>query len=1393
MALPLNKIFVAIILLFITELASGNDLDISFRTVSASNSLSQSSVLSMIQDSKGFLWFGTKDGLNRFDGYEFVSYKYDPKNTNSISNNEVSCLEIEGDRYLWIGTRSGGINRMELSTGKITRFTNLTYDDLIRDIYCDPNGNIWAGTTEGLFLFKPPVDTHEKGEFINVSNHAVFRRKTNVPFIPIRKNIPIVSILLLGEGKLLTGAEEGLFEYDINQNSFQSISDITLTKSVFTSLLQDSKGRIWTSSYDGVFRLDPVQGHTDYRIFEYSTSKPDVSFRLPVDWVEDMVEDQSGNIWLATRGAGLIRMVDDRVANVFNNTSTLPNRISDKLLNSLFIDRTGVLWIGTESHEALYVDLFAKQFRSILPDSWDNKGLSDNLVTAITGNKELLYVGTSAKGIDVFKFEQETVNKLYSIPRIYIGQGQWKSEISDLLCDSDGVLWIGSATNSLVCYSKSEGFKSYDVNGFIFSLMDDHRGNVWFGTWGQGLGYINKKTFRIEQYNEVSEQTMGLSSDKILKVYLDSKGLLWAGTKGGGVNVAPFDDVIHRRGAFTIFRHQPGSINSLSYNDVFDIFEDSQGTIWLGTASGLNRIIVPDGMVRNEAIQSGKITFEVINEKQGLPGDMVYSIKEDTKGNLWLGTNKGLSRYSIKDKNLINYGINDGLASGKFNQNSAWNDSNGRLFFGGVNGITYFDPDSIASNPFEARINISGFRLHNRSVLPGEKVNGRIILINDIAYTDQLDLAFNDNEISFAFSALHFSSPDKVRYSYRLLGFNDNWQEVSSLSRRATYTNLRFGEYVFQVKATNNDGVLSDTVRQLKIIIHPPFYLTVWAYLIYLLVFLFLLIIFRRYSLIAVTRKNQFVIESIEHKKETEIAEAKMRFFTNVSHEIRTPLTLIYAPLQQLLEKEGPETDTGKVLSMILRNVKRLLNQVNQLLELRKMEKDRYQMIYSNFSLKDLFEETLPDFAAIIHQKSIVVNLESSGDVVVNADRRLLGTVVYNLLSNAIKYSPENGQLHIKIEEREEVAGNSAVFKLSDEGPGIPEHALQKVFNRFYQLKKTEQGHLGGSGIGLSIVKEFVEQHAGSVKVYNNESKGCCFEVVLPVKKAVIGETQAELTNNKWTAEQLDVVHSTASEDPKEGDDLASKKLNLWIIEDDVELALYLKSVFGVRFDVSLFFDGSQAFEAFKDAQPDLVICDVMLPGMNGIELTTRIKANRNTSHIPIIILTAKADDDNMVGGLSAGADNYLIKPFNINVLEAQVLSLVKSRNAFRNKFSRQMVLAPTEEVLTTSDEKFLARLKEITERRMVDPTFDVANLIDDMHMSHSIILKRVKDLTGMSLVEFIRTMRIQKAAQIFRQDKLSVSEVSFMVGFSDPKYFSKCFAKEIGEKPTEYIKKYHG
>jgi signal transduction histidine kinase/ligand-binding sensor domain-containing protein/DNA-binding response OmpR family regulator len=1356
-----------------------------FRNVMSFNKLSHFSVQCIIQDSLGFIWIGTNDGLNLFDGYEYRYYRYDPHDNNSISNNDICCLEIQNNTYLWIGTRGGGVNRMNLLTGKITRFIDKSFDGLVRDVFVDQHNTVWIATVKGLMKYVEDQSV-EGGHFVNVSQQAVYRRVNNIAFTATQRNTAIQVINQVSPDKLLVGADTGVFEYDIKTGEFKElIPDID---EVTTCIMSDKKGNIWISSFNGVVKLTKASGADAYHPTYYNT-KAEPQYRLPADRVQAVQEDQDGNIWFGSRGGGLTLIKNDIVVPI--NAKYIDGATKlDNLINALFIDRNGILWIGQENYGLKIVDLLGDKFKTYLGDN-QNDG-NQYLVSAITGKGDNIWAGTVSSGIDVFKYEGGKLLHINTIALDFIDNQGGNKEVVSLLRDKDDNLWIGASTNSVWRYSEKKGISKYPVNGYVQTLMEDNMDNIWFGTWRQGIGYVNKRTGVVEQYNTNPSRMLGLSNDLVFSLKLDSQGLLWVGTKGGGLNVAPVKDVMARQGRFVIYRHQPSDSTSISYDDVQDIIETKDGQIWVATGRGINQLCVPQGKNRNAAILDGTAFFKTVTQDNGLPGNMVYSIREDNDGYLWLGTNNGLCRFSPKDNSVIVYDENDGLPSSYFKKNAAFvNPNNGLVCFGGLNGLVFFKPRNIVQDAFKPTVRMTSFRLNNQLIEPGQEQAGRIPLEQNISYTHHLELSHSQNDITFEFSALNYSFSNNLRYAYRLLGYSDKWIETDSKNRRLTYTNLNAGHYTLQIKATDSDGSWTKQSADIDIDILPPFWLTSWAYLIYVIFTLALLFLFRKYSIIRINEKNKLQIERLEQNKRSEIFEAKFRFFTNVSHEIRTPLTLINEPLQQLLSRQDLSAEAQETAHMVRRNLKRLLNQVNQLLEFRKMESDKYVLKYSSFKIDEVLKSIVADFDVVVKNKNIEVEILCDNEIVVNADRQLIDTILFNLVSNSLKFLPANGKLCLEaVTHANDARVDIGFFKIlvADNGPGIPEYDVAHVFDRFFQSQNNSNNHLGGTGIGLSIVKEYVEQHNGIVDVCNLPDGGCCFQVVIPIS----GTAFSNVSPNETTLLIDDEKEIAMNDDKLQQVDNSMVNHTMVLVEDDVDLAIYIKGIFEGQFKVIHFDDGKEALARIGEVSPDIMICDLMLPGMNGLALTARLKENQETSHIPIIMLTAMSEDEAMAKGLGLGADSYLTKPFNTAVLKAQVGSILRSRELFRARFSKRLVLEPALENIVPQDEKFIRKIMEVTERRMSEFTFEVGDIVDEMGMSHTLLLKKFKALTGMSLVEFIRSMRIKKAVQLFQQDKFSIADVAYKVGFSDPKYFSKCFANEMGLKPSDFVKQCH-
>ncbi|MCW3785828.1 hybrid sensor histidine kinase/response regulator transcription factor [Plebeiibacterium sediminum] len=1361
-------------------------IDYKIKNVESTNRLSHLSVQCIAKDSTGFLWVGTKDGLNRFDGYQYISYKYDPENKNSVSNNEISCLEVQRDSFLWIGTRGGGINRLGLKNGSFKRYPYDTFDGFVRDISIDKNQDVWAATSVGLLKYNK-----QKDQFINVTEGAVFRKFNNEPFIPRDRNISAQNIFALNEKKLIVGSSTGVFVFDIEKGDFKVISPGLRWVSITKAITKDNAGNIWLANYDGLIKLIAQSDSDSYEETIYS-ARVDEPFHLRSNRIDDVIIDQKNNVWFIEEGSGLARLEGDKII-YYNDLLNQEELNTVNIINDLYYDDDGLLWIGTEGSELCTINLSTNPFRFVTTKNEKNRLVKFEKIKAVFSKRDQLLLGTLNGSIYQYNLNNNDLNFNRKLEVEFDGQKLDKL-IETLLLDKQDNIWLGTSLTSLICCRANGEFNDYEVGGYVFSLMEDHYSNIWFGTWRGGMGYVNTSTNEITKYMGTSKEMLGLSNNVVLSLHETSNGYLLVGTKGGGLNIAPLDQVISKQGSFDVYTHVPGKENSLSHNDIYKIFESKNGEIWLGTGRGLAKLIPAKGSTLEKSLKNGTISFKEITEKDGLPGGIVYTISEDKNGFLWLGTNRGLCRYSREDGNVIEFIPDDLDVVQSYDESAQYNGINSqRLFFGGLNGLVYFNPDSVIHDLKNLPVYFTNLSVLNNKIVPGYKYDGRVILNNEITYSKSIKLKHNEKLFSIEFSSLNTNYlKDKTKYKYRLIGFNDQWIEILGQDRSVTFTNLQSGDYRLQVKASNSDGSWSEKTAELKIVVQPPFWLTPWAYALYLCFILFLLLAFRRYSLIRLKEKNQLQIQELEHRKEVEISEAKIRFFTNVSHEIRTPLTLINEPLRQLASIEELPAEAKDLSGVIMRNMRRLLNQVNRLLELRKMDDGLYTLKHSKISIKELLTKVMYEFELAVKSKNIKVVYNIPEGIYIKADWQLLETVIYNLISNAIKFLPQEGGL-LELECETNIVNpknneNQIRISVADNGPGIPQSEIDHVFDCFYQAKSVEESNIGGTGIGLAIVKEYVELHKGSVTIKNLERGGCRFDIILPFKDFV-GDTVEEQIEFEQSG-KIKLSKGSYSDFFKEITGGSYHKMV--IVEDDIELATYLAEIFKVHFSITHFPDGLSALDNISEIMPDIVITDLMMPQLNGMQLTEKLKENQETSHIPIVMLTAKSEDESKIKGLKFGADSYITKPFNTEVLVAQITSIIKSRNLFKEHFSKNLNLEPAESEVVSAEDKFIKKIMELTEARLEDPTFEVPDIVDEIGMSHSLVLRKFKAITGMSLVEFVRSMRIKKAVQLFKQEKLTVSEVAYRVGFSDPKYFSKCFTTEVGERPSDFIKKHH-
>jgi signal transduction histidine kinase/DNA-binding response OmpR family regulator/ligand-binding sensor domain-containing protein len=1115
-------------------------------------------------------------------------------------------------------------------------------------------------------------------------------------------------------------------------------------------------------------------------------------------WVEKLIRDTNGDIWIATRGAGLILWdSDNNIHNYYNNPS-LSSNIGDNIINSLLIDNSGILWIGTESRGAVTLDLFRKKFNHLENYTETGRNLTTNLVTAITGNNNEIWVGSAYNGLDYLKFRPDNTIETLHFDEIPYNSNNTSNEIISLLYDNNETLWVGTASNYLVSFDKDQQFKSHQTGSFAFALHQDQQDDIWIGTWGKGLGYMPDPDNEIKFFANQPHDSRSLSGDVILSIFDDNHGNLWVGTKGRGLNVAALDVI--KEGYNNFIRYEN---DKLLHNDVYCVLQDSEGIIWIGTGGGLNRINLYDDRETSQHFFKGRAEFEAYTEKDGLPANLIYGLLEDNNGNIWISTTKGVSKFDKETDEFVNYDANDGLQSNEFHSNAFFSPDGEQMFFGGVNGLTFFDAKDIASNNKPFDVVISGLKVLNQQVLPHKKIKGKTILDKTISNTKTITLNNQHKDFSIEFSALHLNNLEGVQYAYRLIGFDDEWRYLTDGEHSVTYTNLWEGEYTFQVKATNGDGVWNQKPTELIIDVKPPIWRSIWFYPVYLLIIVLGLLLFRRYSLIKVTEKNRLHIEHIERTNLIENTEAKMRFFTNISHEIRTPLTLISNPLEDVINQGNIDEKSKNNLKLVAKNVNRLIHLTNQFLQLRKIDKGGVEPHYSEVSINKFLKEIISFFINKSYNKDLQLNFSSSidGSSKVWIDTEMITTAVYNIISNAYKFTPENGKINVSLYQKSEEptkikklrkkaqSKNWICIDISDNGPGIPPEEVKNIFHRFYQSKQKNNSEMAGSGIGLSIVKEYIELNKGKIEVQSKQGEGTTFTIYLPTGDEHIKDNKISLQPVKPVDKLQSLESNTSSEEIKAAHiPQENEKPTLLIVEDDKDLCSYLDNALNDKFNIETANDGAEGIKLALKHLPNIIISDVMMPITDGLELTNQLKNNEKTRHIPIILLTAKAADESKMEGYKTGADLYVSKPFKMELLKVQIDQLMASRKVLSEIFSKQIMLSPRNIAISSNDEKFLTRLNEVIDDHLSEPEFDVAAMVEKMNQSHSTVLKKVKSLTGMSLVEFVKSHRLKRAAQILEKDSFQIAEVAYMVGFSDPKYFSKCFSKEFNKTPSEYV-----
>jgi ligand-binding sensor domain-containing protein/signal transduction histidine kinase/DNA-binding response OmpR family regulator len=1310
-----------------------------FRQLTLENGLSQNSVMAIAQDSRGFMWFGTRYGLNRYDGIRFKVYNTVEADTTSVSNNSITALLSDSEGRLWIGTATG-LNRYNEQSDRFERVVlEGKKDSYISYLYEDRHKRVWVGAGNGIHLLTGTGQAP-------FSHRFPFFSKQNKPGNYIR--------VIFGDtqDRLWIGSSSGLVcitdptgtaTYIIYKHS--DADPGSLSADYVTTVVEDRQHRIWAGTlHNGINRLDAAT--QTFRRFE------------PESNVRKMVVDHSNRLWIGTQdGLTLFDPVTEQSLH-YQHEPENSKSLSNNSIHQMFEDRSGNMWIGTY-HGGINLSYASSNRFAVYQNNRSASSISNNVISAVIKADEGHYwVGTEGGGLNYFDRRSGTFTSYRHNPKD-------PSTISSnlikvLLKDSRGNIWIGTSysaglnvfnpatrTFRRISTARSDQYSaSFDE---ILALAEDAQGTIWIGSQS-GLTEIRADASGnyppVTTYSAVNRL---LKQKNIHTLYTDSRHQLWIGTAAGLYCYDPLSQQLH-----SFFR---GSGKGQLVNDnINTITEDSRGRLLLGTFyGGLSLYNRTTGQ------------FSVYTGNASLPNSNVLGITEDEQHNLWLSTDNGLVRLTPDMRDQKNYTTSDGLAGNKFSANALLKDRNGDLYFGGNNGLTVFNPAGIVTNTATPSVLFTGLDMLGRETGTADALQGR-----NIGTADELVFKHGQSNFTIHYALLNYTKPEKNRYAYMLQGIDNSWNYVTATS--ATYTNLPAGTYTLLVKAANNDGVWSARQAKIRITILPPFWKTWWAYSLYLLAFAGIVFFVLRF----------FWLRAL-FKREHELQQFKLNFFTNISHEIRTHLTLISGPVEKMLARENPVSWTTQQLQHVKSNADRLMNLVGELMDFRKAETNNLALHVTQENLIAFVNDIFASFRDLALARNMQLLFTPIADELpVYLDKRQMEKVLFNLLTNAFKFTPDGGRIEVAVTEQK----NDVCILVTDNGKGIAPENLKNLFLNFFQVED-QQAHNTGYGIGLALSKSIVALHKGtltveSVQPAEGQAGQTTFTVTLQKGSSHFTDSQLLPPSRVLTSLQqhLSTVGNQAGLLLPQG-----QKPTLLLVEDNEELRAFVRQSLEEQYTILESNNGAAGYALATEKIPDLVISDVMMPEMDGMEFCTKLKQDARTSHIPVILLTAKASAETQLEGLEHGADAYITKPFSMQVLELQVRNLVAARLAIRQQYMRQTIAAPKQVAPPTVDEAFLEEVIAIVEEHMDNPDFSVALLATKVAMSQPVLYRKLKALTDLTVNDFIKSIRLKKAAQLLLQKQLNVTEVAYAVGFSRRKHFTEEFKKQFGITPSEY------
>ncbi|MBN1116143.1 MAG: response regulator [Bacteroidales bacterium] len=1317
-------------------------------------------VRSIVKDSRDYMWFGTYTGLNKFDGTTIINYEHIPNDSNSISHNGINSICEDNNKKLWIGTSQG----LCYYNPNLDNFVNLNYSIeglnpikyvYISSLYCNNSNKLWAGTFgNGIVI----IDKN------NFEAHNLW-----IDTVPSSRSKYVNCIEPCDSLLTWIGTQKGLFLIENQTEIPVRITNKKCKDENITALTTGSEGKLYVANQDGqLFVVTKTNEEYFWKEILVHTSEKNSNQKRILS-----LKTYNNQLYIGRENGGLtvFDLITEQTKHYSSNEGDKYSLAGNSVWN-IYPDETGRIWIGTYRQGVCFYDPYYNYFEGYDRNLTVQPTLTDNNITSFSIDKEgLLWIGTDGGGISLFNLTERKVVKNYNT----------KTDIS-------------LTSNAVIC------------------LLNDSKGNTWAGTWGGGIDFLSTTSKKIMNYRVVAD---GSGDNNIQCLFEDSKGTIWAGTAGSGLfrfdekanefvsasnighkiflpNSVYITDILedheHRMWISTLFgllcfpeneqtdsfrfyfnNFMEGSINS---NQIACMYQDTENALWFGTLdNGINRYDHSTGK------------FTQITAEDGLSSNSIKSIIDDNYNNLWVCTNKGISKINKTTQEITIIKKIDGLLSDEFNTNACLRTQDNELLLGTNKGFNIISTDITNKNPFAPVMYFKTLWVNNKVVKPGD-ITG--ILEKQIGETTAIRLNHKQQTFTIEYAGISYTHASKNSYAYQLEGFDKTWQQAGTRTQ-ATYTNLSPGKYRFVVKAANNDGTWSSTPAILRIRIKPSFWMSWWAYIVYVIILISAIFLGLNIYHDRISIQNSLEMEKMAREQNQVLNQAKLQFFTNISHELRTPLSLIHAPIEAILNSEESQPEIKEKALTAFKNSSKLMQLVNELMDFRKIDNNKMHIQVEKYNIVKFVKELSIAYSDLANEKNIAFTINTKEQKLIGYfDLNALEKILNNLISNAFKFTPENGFIHIEIKAKQQKINDSNVDFVSiivtNSGKGVDEKDIPYIFDRFYQSKTAKKQ---GSGIGLSLVKSLCELHHGSVEVQSIPNQTTSFIVQIPVSESIY--SPEEFVTESESPSSFTVQDGEADKQVSATTGNSDRFLVL-IVEDNDELRTYIANELIKDFEIITAKNGKEGFHLAKEKIPDLILSDVLMPEMDGTELCFLIKKEISTCHIPIVLLTAKTTVDDKVKGIETGADVYITKPFSIRFLKSQVNRLIENRNNLYKIFSQEVHLTPGKIAKNKIDEEFLNTIINYIVDNCNDKQLSVEILADNLNLSRGQLYKKIKALTGQSAVEFIRSIRLKEAVRLMETRKYSLTEIAYQTGFTSPSYFTRSFKAQYGKSPSEFL-----